>query len=162
MLEVSIGTMIWSSIAFLLVVFILAKTAWKPILGMIKAREDLIEKSLTDAKEAEERLKALKKDNEKLMAEARQEREGIIKEAKEMKSKMLEIAKAEAKEEGSKIIAAAESAIRAERAKAVSELRSLVGELSIDIAEKILKEELSSTEKQKELIASAMKDAKLN
>lgn len=162
MLSVSIGTIIWTSIAFLLVVFILAKTAWKPILNAIKAREESIEEALEAAEEAERRMRTLQADNEKLIAEARKEREEIIKSAREAKEKIIEEAKSRAKSEGNKMIANAETAIRAERAKAVTELKSLVGELSIEIAEKILKEELSSTERQNELIASVMKDAKLN
>jgi len=162
MLSVSIGTIIWTSIAFLLVVFILAKTAWKPILNAIKAREESIEEALASAEEAEKRMKTLQADNEKLIVEARKEREEIVRSAREVKDKMIEEAKSKAIEEANKMIANAEVAIRAERAKAVTELKSLVGELSIEIAEKILKEKLSSTEKQNELIASVMKDAKLN
>jgi F-type H+-transporting ATPase subunit b len=161
MLSVSIGTVIWTTIAFLIVVFILAKFAWKPILSSIKEREDSIEEALEAAEAAKEKMKELKQDNEKLIGEARQEREEIIKSAREAKEKMINEAKDKAKADADKIIENAHASIKAEKASAINELKSLVGELSIEIAEKILKEELKG-DKQKELIEAAMKDAKLN
>lgn len=162
MLSVSIGTVLWATIAFLTVLFLLAKFAWKPILNSIKAREDSIEEALNAAAEAEKKMEELYASNEKLMAEARQEREEIVKTAREAKDKMIEEAKVKANEEGNKIIKNAQATIQSEKAKAISELKSLVAELSVEIAEKILKEELTSSEKQNKLIESAMKDANLN
>ena len=162
MLSVSIGTVIWTTIAFLVVVFILAKFAWKPILKSIRAREESIEEALEAAEAAKEQMKNLKANNEKLLAEARQEREAIIKSARETKDKIIAEAKEKAKEEGDKMIKNAEAAIKAEKASAINELKSLVGELSIEIAEKILKQELSSKDKQSALIEDAIKNSKLN
>lgn len=162
MLSVSIGTVIWTTIAFLVVVFVLAKFAWKPILKSIKAREESIEEALEAAEAAKEQMRDLKASNEELLTEARQERESIIKSAREAKDKMIAEAKEKAKAEGEKMIQNAESAIRAEKASAVNELKSLVGELSIEIAEKILKQELSTSEKQNTLIDEAIKNSKLN
>lgn len=162
MLSVSIGTIIWTTIAFLVVVFILAKFAWKPILKSIKAREESIEEALEAAEAAKQQMKDLKADNEKLLTEARQERESIIKSAREAKDKMITEAKDKAKAEGEKMIQNAEAAIRAEKASAVNELKTLVGELSVEIAEKILKQELSTSEKQNALIDEAIKNSKLN
>lgn len=162
MLSVSIGTVIWTTIAFLVVVFVLAKFAWKPILKSIKAREESIEEALEAAEAAKEQMRDLKASNENLLAEARQERESIIKSAREAKDKMIAEAKEKAKTEGEKMIQNAEAAIRAEKASAVNELKSLVGGLSIEIAEKILKHELSASEKQNALIDEAIKNSKLN
>lgn len=162
MLSVSIGTVIWTTIAFLVVVFILAKFAWKPILKSIKAREESIEEALEAAEAAKQQMKDLKASNEDLLTEARQERESIIKSAREAKDKMIAEAKDKAKAEGEKMIQNAEAAIRSEKAAAVNELKSLVGELSVEIAEKILKQELSDNQKQSALIDEAIKNSKLN
>lgn len=161
MLSVSIGTVIWTTIAFLVVVFILAKFAWKPILSSIREREESIEEALEAAERAKEKMKDLEASNEKLLLEARQEREEIIKSARDAKEKMIAEAKEKAQAEADKVMKNAQAAIRAEKSSAINELKSLVGELSIDIAEKILKEELSA-DKQKALIEASMKDAKLN
>lgn len=161
MLSVSIGTVIWTTIAFLVVVFILAKFAWKPILNSLREREESIEKALEAAEKAKEKMKDLEASNEKLLLEARQEREEIIKSARDAKEKMIAEAKEKAQAEADKVMKNAQAAIRAEKASAINELKSLVGELSIDIAEKILKEELTA-DKQKALIEASMKDAKLN
>jgi F-type H+-transporting ATPase subunit b len=161
MLSVSIGTVIWTTIAFLVVVFILAKFAWKPILSSIREREESIEEALEAAERAKEKMKDLEASNEKLLLEARQEREEIIKSARDAKEKMIAEAKEKAQAEADKVMKNAQAAIRAEKASAINELKSLVGELSIDIAEKILKEELTA-DKQKALIEASMKDAKLN
>ncbi len=161
MLSVSIGTVIWTTIAFLVVVFILAKFAWKPILSSIREREDSIEEALEAAERAKEKMKDLEANNEKLLLEARQEREEIIKSAREAKEKMIAEAKEKAQAEADKVLKNAQATIRAEKSSAINELKSLVGELSIDIAEKILKEELSA-DKQKALIEASMKEAKFN
>ena len=161
MLSVSIGTVIWTTIAFLVVVFILAKFAWKPILSSIREREESIEEALEAAERAKEKMKDLEANNEKLLLEARQEREEIIKSARDAKEKMIAEAKEKAQAEADKVLKNAQATIRAEKSSAINELKSLVGELSIDIAEKILKEELSA-DKQKALIEASMKEAKFN
>lgn len=161
MLSVSIGTVIWTTIAFLVVVFILAKFAWKPILNSIREREESIEEALESAERAKEKMKDLEANNEKLLVEARQEREEMIKSAREAKEKMIAEAKEKAQAEADKVLKNAQDSIRAEKASAINELKGLVGELSVEIAEKILKQELSA-DKQKALIEESMKDAKLN
>jgi F-type H+-transporting ATPase subunit b len=161
MLSVSIGTVIWTTIAFLVVVFVLAKFAWKPILNSIREREESIEEALESAERAKEKMRDLEANNEKLLVEARQEREEIIKSAREAKEKMITEAKEKAQAEADKVLKNAQDSIRAEKASAIKELKGLVSELSIEIAEKILKEELSA-DKQKALIEASMKDAKLN
>ena len=160
--EFSVGLFFWQLILFLLLLFLLKRFAWNHILTSVKNREDSIKEGLESAEEAKEQMRQLKKDNQELLAEARKEKEEIIKSAREAKEQMITDAKDKAKEEGDKMIANAKETIRAERAAAVNELKSQVAELSVQIAEKVLKSELSSDAKQKELIASAMKDAELN
>lgn len=162
MLSVSIGTVIWTTIAFLVVVFLLAKFAWKPILNSIREREESIEKALEDAEKAKEMMRELKENNEQLLQEARAERDELMKSAREAKEKMITEAKDKAKEEGEKMIAGAKESIRAEKAAAMNELKNLVAELSLEIAEKIIREQLSNEGKQKEIIENTLKEAKLN
>jgi F-type H+-transporting ATPase subunit b len=162
MLSVSLGTVIWTTIAFLVVVFLLAKFAWKPILNSIREREESISQALEDADKAKELMRELKEDNEKLLQEARMERDEILKSAREAKEKMISEAKDKAKEEGEKMIANAKESIRSEKAGAMNELKTYVAELSLDIAEKIIREKLQNEGKQKEIIESTLKDAKLN
>lgn len=162
MLSVSLGTVIWTTIAFLVVVFLLAKFAWKPILNSIKEREDSIAQALEDADKAKELMRELKEDNEKLLQEARMERDEILKSAREAKETMIAESKDKAKEEGEKMIASAKESIRSEKATAMNEIKSHIAELSLDIAEKIIREKLSNEGKQKEIIESALKEAKLN
>lgn len=161
MLSVSLGTVIWTTIAFLVVVFILAKFAWKPILNSIREREESIADALDAAEKAKEKMRDLEANNEKLLVEARKEREEIVKSAREAKETMISEAKEKAKVEADKVLKNAQEAIKAEKSAAVNELKSLVAELSIEIAEKILKQELSA-DKQKALIEESMRDAKFN
>jgi len=162
MLSVSLGTVIWTTIAFLVVVFLLAKFAWKPILNSIRERESSIEKALEDAENAKEMMRELKENNEKLLQEARMERDELMKSARDTKDKMIAEAKDKAKEEGEKMIASAKESIRAEKAAAMNELKSHVAELSLEIAEKIIREKLSNEGKQNEIIETTLKEAKLN
>ena len=158
----SVGLFFWQTLLFLLLLFLLRKYAWKPILTSVKNREEAIKEGLESAKKAKEQMRQLKEDNKALLAEARAERDEIIKSAREAKEKMIRDAKEQAKAEGIKMIESAKEAIKAERTAAVNELKGQVADLAIQIAEKVIKNELSANEKQKELIATAMKDAQLN
>lgn len=162
MLSVSFGTVIWTTIAFLVVVFVLGKFAWPSILSSIKEREDLIEDSLKSAEKAKEQLEELKKGNEKLLAEARQERDNMLKEAREVKDSIIADAKEKATVEADKVIAASRESIRNEKAAAIAEIKTQVAELSVMVAEKILKAELASKDQQNAFVEEAMKNAKLN
>lgn len=162
MLSVSFGTVIWTTIAFLVVVFVLGKFAWPSILASIKEREDLIEDSLKSAEKAKEQLEELKKGNEKLLAEARQERDNMLKEAREVKDSIIADAKEKATVEADKVIAASRESIRNEKAAAIAEIKTQVAELSVMVAEKILKAELASKDQQNAFVEEAMKNAKLN
>jgi F-type H+-transporting ATPase subunit b len=157
-----VGLFFWQLILFLALLFLLRKYAWKPILTSVINREESIKEGLEAAEEAKEQMRQLKEDNKALLAEARMERDQIVKEAREAKDKMISDAKETAKAEGAKMIEAAKTAIQAERNAAVNELKGQVAELSVEIAEKILKSEISSDTKQQEIISAAMQNAKLN
>lgn len=156
------GLLIWMMITFLIVLILLKKFAWKPILKMIKDREDSIDNALKSAENAKLEMQNLKSDNEKILAQARNERDTMMKEARDMKDQIVGEAKGKAKEEADKILASAREAIQNEKMAAITELKNQVALLSVDIAEKILKRELSDENKQKDLIGDLLKDTKLN
>lgn len=156
------GTIFWMFISFLVVFYVLKKFAWKPILNVLKQREESIEEALNAAELAKEEMKQLKADNEVILSEAKSERDKIIKEARELKNNILSEAKAQAEIEANKIIEDARLTIRNEKTAAVKELKDQVATFSVMIAEKLLQEKLSSTPEQKELIDKLMKDIKVN
>lgn len=157
-----IGLVIWMSITFLIVLFLLKKFAWGPILKMIHEREASIEEALKSAERAKLEMQALQADNERIIAEARQERDRMMKEARDMKDAIVGEAKSKAKEEADKMLAIARETIHNEKMAAITDLKNQVAQLSIDVAEKILKRELAAESKQKELLGDLMKDVKLN
>lgn len=156
------GLLIWMMITFLIVLILLRKFAWKPILKMIKDREDSIDGALKSAENAKLEMQNLKSDNEKILAQARNERDMMMKDARDMKDQIVGEAKGKAKEEADKILASAREAIQNEKMAAITELKNQVALLSVEIAEKILKRELSDENKQKDLIGDLLKDTKLN
>ncbi len=160
--EPGIGLIFWTSIVFLLLVGILGKYAWKPILGAIKTREEGITKALASAESALNDMRELKSNNEKILADARNERDALIKEAREAKDAIINEAKSKAQKDADRILASAREQIVNEKNAAVTELKNQVATLSIEIAEKILRSELSSDEKQKALVNNLMKDVNLN
>ncbi|MBL4707875.1 MAG: F0F1 ATP synthase subunit B [Flavobacteriales bacterium] len=160
--DFSVGLVFWQAILFVALLLLLRKYAWKPILTSVINREEAIKEGLESAEKAKEQMRQLKEDNKALLAEARMERDSIIKDAREAKDKMIAEAKEKAQEEGAKMIENAKSVIRSERTAAVNELKSQVAGLSIQIAEKVLKSEVSSDAKQQEIISSAMQNANLN
>jgi len=156
------GLVIWMSITFLIVLFILKKFAWKPILKGIHDRESSIENALKAAENAKAEVANLKAENERILADARAERDNMIREARELRESMISEAKNKAKSEGDKMLAAARESIHNEKMAAITDLKNQVAQLSIDIAEKIIARELSSENKQKELIGDLLKEVKLN
>lgn len=160
--EPGIGLIFWTSIVFLLLVGILGKYAWKPILGAIKTREEGITKALASAESALNDMRELKSNNEKILADARNERDALIKEAREAKDAIINEAKSKAQKDADRILSSAREQIINEKNAAVTELKNQVATLSIEIAEKILRSELSSDEKQKALVNNLMKDVNLN
>ena len=156
------GTIIWSFIGFLITFLILAKFAWKPLLNGLKERDNSIAQALQAAETAKRDVSNLQSENEKLLAQAKAERDKIIMEARELKDSMLSEAREQAKREGHKLIEDARQAIKNERAAAIQDIKKQVAELSVLISEKILMQELSDTEKQRELIDKSIVEAKIN
>jgi F-type H+-transporting ATPase subunit b len=157
-----IGLIFWTTLSFLILIVLLKKFAWSPILGAVKSRESSIKDALEAAEKAREEMANLQADNDRILKEARAERDEMLKEARDLKTSMISEAKNSAKEEADKMIASAKSVIENEKAAAISELKNSVGALSIEIAEKVLKAELMDADKQSSYIAEMLKDVKLN
>lgn len=160
--EFSVGLFFWQTLMFLILMFLLKKYAWKPILDAVNEREDTIKGALDSAKEAEAKMAALTSQNEDLLKQARIERDAILKEAKEAKNTIVAEAKTAATEVAEKVMEDAKAQIEMEKGKAVAELKGQVATLSIEIAEKILKGELSDKDKQETLVNNLMEDVNLN
>ncbi len=158
----SVGLFFWQSIIFIALIFLLRKFAWKPILNAVNEREASIEEALESAETARLKMAELKSSNEQLLNEARAERDEMLKEARGIKDGIVAEAKTQANAEGEKIIAAARESIQHEKMAAITDLKNQVAVLSIEIAEKILKDELSSADKQKAIIDNVVKDINLN
>ncbi len=156
------GLLFWMVLTFLIVLYILKKFAWGPILSSLKEREYSIEEALQSAQKAREEMSKLQADNEKILAEAREERSKMLKDAKEMQQKMIDDAKQKASQEADKMIEAARRAIENEKEAAINEMKENIASLSVLIAEKILKHQLDDSEKQKELMDQYLKNIKLN
>ncbi len=157
-----LGLIFWSALSFLVLLFILRKFAWKPILNSVNERESSIKDALAEAENARLEMQNLQADNERILKEARAEREAMLKEARELKNKIVSDAKDEAQEQASKMIVQAQDAIATEKKAAMAELKSHVAGLAVDIAEKVVREELSNKNKQLELVESMLNDATLN
>jgi F-type H+-transporting ATPase subunit b len=158
----SIGLIFWMTLTFLIVFLLLRKMAWKPILKALKDREKSIQDALDSAQRAKEEMQALQASNEAILMEARNERDKLLKEARETKESIIGEAKAGAQKEADKIMQNARESIQSEKVAALDELKNQVAKLSIEIAEKIIRTELSSDEKQKVLVNTLMDEVKLN
>jgi F-type H+-transporting ATPase subunit b len=156
------GLIFWTSITFLVLLFILKKFAWKPILGAVSEREKGIKDALASAVEARKEMENLQADNERILKEARAEREAMLKDARELKNKMIDDAKQDAKIEANKLITQAQAAIEAEKKAAIADLKSQVAQISISIAEKVVRQELSNPEKQEKLVQAMLDETTLN
>lgn len=152
----------WTTIIFIVFFFLLRKWAWGPILGAVKGREESINSALASAEAARSEMQNLKADNERILQAARAERDALMKEAREIKEKMIADAKHEAAAQGQKMIEQAKIAIENEKNTALAELKMQVSTISLDIAEKLLKDELSNKESQTKLIEKMLGDVKLN
>jgi len=162
LIEPAVGLIFWTTITFILLLVLLGKFAWKPILSAIKTREKGIEDALKSAESALNDMRELKAANEIILTQARTERDGMLKEARETRDAMIAEAKARANAENDRILSTAREQINNEKNAAVAELKNQVALLSIEIAEKILKSELSNDDKQKALVSTLMKDVNLN
>ena len=160
--EFSVGLFFWQTLLFVALVLLLKKFAWKPILDAVNEREQGIKDALDSAEQAKKEMANLQADNEKLLKEARSERDAMLKEAREIKNKMISDAKDEAKVEADKMVAQAQSAIDSEKKAAIADLKNQVASLSLEIAEKVVKENLSSDDKQQKLVKNLLEDSSLN
>lgn len=147
-----LGLVFWMLIAFTTVFFILKKFAWPGILQALKEREQHIEEALHAADVAHEEMKKLKIDNEQLLKQAKEERDQILAEARKIRDKLLDDARIRANEEADRIVDSAKSRIESERMAAITEIKNQIAEISIDVAEMILKEKLTKSEKQEQYI----------
>jgi F-type H+-transporting ATPase subunit b len=152
----------WQTIIFLVVLFVLGKFAWKPILNGLNERENTIEEALLSAEKAKNEMAQLKADNEKLLAEARKERDSILKDATAAANKLRDEAREQASQEGARIVADAKASIETEKKAALAEVKQQVAQLSLEIAEKILREKLSDDKAQKEYVSKLVKDLNEN
>jgi F-type H+-transporting ATPase subunit b len=157
-----IGMIFWSTLFFLVLLFILGKFAWPAILTAVKARNESIRNALEAADRAKEEMAQLKADNEKILAEAKAERDALMREAKTMKDKLISDAKEKAGEEADKLVKNARESIQREKVAALNDMKEQMASLSIDIAEKILRMKLEESKAQKELVDKLIKEADLN
>ena len=162
MIEPGIGLLFWMTLTFIILLFLLAKFAWKPILNAVNDREVTIIDALNQAKLAKQEMAQLKEDNERILREARAERDGILKEAREMKDKIVNEAKDSAKVEGEKMIAAARQSIQSEKNAAMADIKTQIGTLSVNIAENILREKLNNDGAQNALVENILNKSNLN
>ena len=157
-----IGLIFWTTVSFAILYLILAKFAWKPILGAVNEREKSIKDALSAAEMAKEEMASLKADNEKILNEAKLQRETLLKEAREIRSRIIADAESEATAKANKLIESAKIAIENEKSAAMKELNNTVVDLSLNIAEKLLSKELDNNEKQQENIQEILENTKLN
>lgn len=162
LLDFDPGLILWQLIIFLLLVLLLAKLAWKPIINSLKEREESIQNALDTADKAREEMSKLKSENEKLLKEAREERDRILREARETSNHMKEEAQQEAKKAAEKIIDDARAAINVEKQAALKDVKIQVATFALEVAEKLIKQNLSDDKSQKTLVEGYIKDLKLN
>ena len=162
MLTPEVGLIFWTTLAFGVLFFVLTKYAWKPILNSVNDRESSIRDALDEAEKARLEMENLQADNERILKEARAERDSMLKEARELKDKLISDAREEAQKEASKMIDLAQAAIESEKKAAMVELKGHVAGLALDIAEKVVRDELSNKGKQMQLVESMLGEAKLN
>lgn len=160
--DFSPGLFVMQTVILLILILLMRKFAWKPILKALDQREEGIETAINMAEEARKEIAALQSSNENLLKEARAERDAIIKEAKALATKMVDESKDVAKEEAEKIMIAAREAVNAEKVAALAEIKTQIAEFSIQIAEKVVGVELASDEKQKALSEKLASDFNLN
>jgi len=158
----AIGTLFWTVVIFTLFFLILKKFAWKPVLNIVKQRDEMIKGSLASAEKARKEMVKLQSDNEAILRKAREERESILKEAREVRDKLIAEAKGKASEEAEKLIEKARTGIEREKALALADIREQVANLSVDIASKLLGEKLKQTGEQQKLIDNYLREVDFN
>ena len=157
-----LGLVFWMVLSFSVILFILKKFAWKPILKALKERENTIDTALKSADKAREEMEHLKADNEKIIKEAKNVRDNLLKEARQVKDKIISEAKQKANSEANIIIADAKRQIENEKEAALDEIKNQIAGFSVEIAEKILKKKLEKTKDQNDLINELINEIKIN
>ncbi len=160
--DFSLGLFFWQTLLFIVLIVFLKKYAWRPILTAVEEREKGIKKSLESAEKAKAEMENLNAENERVLLEAKQERDTLLKEARETKNIIINEAKEKANEEAERIMSSAKEEIANEKMKAIAELKNIVVSLSIDIAEKVLKNELKDKNSQEKFIETSLKETELN
>jgi F-type H+-transporting ATPase subunit b len=156
------GLVFWMLVSFSIIVFLLKKFAWPVILGSLQEREKSISDALNAAEKAKQEMANLRSDNEKLLAEARNQRDLILKEARDAKESIINEARTKATEEADRLLRLSREQIQNEKMAAITDLKNQVATLSIEIAEKVIRQQLSNDEKQKQLVQDMLKDIKMN
>ena len=157
-----LGLVFWMVLSFSMILFILKKFAWKPILKALKERENTIDTALKSADKAREEMEQLKVSNEKIIKEAKNVRDNLLKEARQVKDKIISEAKQKANSEANIIIADAKRQIENEKEAALDEIKNQIAGFSVEIAEKILKKKLEKTKDQNDLINELINEIKIN
>ncbi|MFT7283642.1 F0F1 ATP synthase subunit B [Nonlabens sp.] len=159
--DFSLGLFFWQLVIFIGLIFLMAKFAWKPILNSLDAREQGITDALAAAENAKLEMANLEASNEAAAQEARNQRDEMLKDAREIKEKMISEASGQAQEKADKIIASAQEAIESEKKAALADIKSQVANLSVDIAEKLTRKELSEKDAQSKLIEQLLAEANI-
>ncbi|MCO6497314.1 MAG: F0F1 ATP synthase subunit B [Chitinophagaceae bacterium] len=162
LLNPNLGLIAWTTVAFLITLWILGKYAWKPIVSGLEKREQNIADSIQAAEKVKQEMAALKSENEELLAKARDERAQMLREAKETRDKIIAEAKEQARQETNKIVSDAQAVINQQKMAAITELKNNVGKLVIEVSEKVLRRELASKEAQEQFIHELTSEVKLN
>lgn len=160
--EFSLGLFFWQSVLFICLLLLLRKFAWKPILNAVNEREEGIKDALASAEAARKEMQNLNADNERILKEARIQRDSLLKEAREMKENIISEAKNEAQAQANKVVEQAQATIQAEKQAAITDLKNQVAELSVSIAEKVVRAELSDKDKQIKLVEDMLKEVTIS
>lgn len=159
--EFSFGLFFWQLLIFIFLLLLLKKFAWKPILDSVNERESFIKNAMLEADKARNEMASIEESNQKILKEARAEREALLKDARATGAEMIAQSKIDAQTEANKIIAQAQETIRNEKRAAVNELKNQVAQISLEIAEKVIDKELDNKNKQAELVDKFLKDVSL-
>ena len=162
LIKPEVGLIFWTSLSFLILLFILGKYAWKPILAAVNERENSIESALTKAEAVREEMERLTSENEALLKQARAERDAILAEATKVKNQIISDAKDSAHREGARLIEHARLEINNQKAIAIADVKNQVATLSLEIAEKVLRKQFEDQKKQDELVKDLLKEVKLS
>ena len=162
LLAPKLGLFVWALIIFVMLVLLLSKFAWKPIMKAIHEREDGIQKSIDEAKKVREEMASMKAENETLLAQARAEREGMLKEARTMGEEIVAKSRQDAEKEYKRMVEKALEDIRSEKMRALTDVKNQLAQLSIEVAERILRQELTNTKVQEDVVDKFVSDLNLN